>query len=573
MGGFSIGGLISGLDSNTLIEQLVQLERQPIVRLNNRIGALRTEQDALRNVRTLLTTLRDRAQDFQLGSIFDQFAAPSSNEGVLTTSFNTGSPVLGSYSLNVIQLASATTANGSAPLGSAINPSVALDSSGFGTEVTAGDFTINGQTINVDPTTDSLNSILNAINNSGAGVIATYVPTSDTVTIENATPGDTSLINFGASGDDSNFLAAINVQGATQFTNASTATQVDSTRNLGAIDPVAVLNTVNFSGGAITAGSFNINGVAINVDPATQSLSDVIGAINSSDAQVTASYDSTTDTIRVLSDALGSRTISFSSGTSNFLDVTNLTTATQAAGTDAQYSLNGGATRTSNSNTIENAIGGVTLQLLSTGTSTVTVSNDDDAIVEDVQEFIDAFNAAVTEISGVTGAGGNLANDGSIRILESSLRQQIFGTVSGLSGPFDNLLDIGISTGSTFESGAVSLLEIDVEAFRAALTSDRAAVEEVFSNSGETGIGDVLETYLESITSTQGFLNQRARAGGSIDSQIESFENSIERVERRVSAYELRLRRQFTQMEQLVSSFQSSGAALGGLSGGFSGLG
>ena len=573
MGGFAIGGLVSGLDSNTLIQQLVQLERQPILRIERRIGGLRTQQEALRNVRNLLTTLRDRAQDFQLGNVFDQFGAPSSDEGVLTTAFTTGTPVLGSYLIDVQQLASATTAVGSAPLGSAINPSIALDNSGIRTAVTAGSFTINGQTINVDPTTQSLDDILSAINGSGAGVIATYNATSDTVSIENATPGDTSLINLGASGDDSNFLDAISVTGATQYTNASTASQVDSTRNLGAIDPDAVLNTQNFGGGAITAGSFQINGVTINVDPSTQSLNNIIGAINSSDAQVTATYDSTTDTIRVLSDTLGSRTISFNSGTSNFLDVTNLTSAIQTAGTDSQYTVNGGAVQTSNSNTIETAIGGVSLQFQSVGTSTVTVSNDDDAIIEDVQEFITAFNEAVTEITNVTGIEGDLSNDGSIRLLESGLRSFIFQNVPGLDDALNNFLDLGISTGESFSSDAISLLELDEEDFRAALNNNREGVRALFANDNDNGIADALEEYLESVTGTQGFLNQRARAGGSIDTQIQSLEDRIERIELRVSSYELRLRRQFTQMEQLVASFQSNGAALGGLAGGFSALG
>lgn len=572
MGGFSIGGLVSGLDSNNLIQQLVQLERQPIFRIQDRIAGLRAQQEALRNLRTTLTGLRDATQDFRLGNLFEQFAANSSDEDVVTTSFTEGTPVRGTYSINVTQLASATIATSGAALGAAVNPAATLDTAGFGTAVTAGSFTINGQTINVDPSTDSLNDILSAINGSGAGVIATYNGANDTVSIENATPGDESFINLGAASDDSNFFEAINVEGALQYTNASTATQVDSTRNLGAIDPSATLNTVSFGGGAITAGSFSINGVSINVDPATQSLSDVISAINSSGAQVTASYDSATDTIRVVSDNLGSRTINFTSGSSNFLDVTNLTAAAQASGTDAQYSINGGAVQTSNSNNITTAIGGVALQLQNTGAANVTVEFDDDGLVEDVQGFIEAFNAAVTEINTATSQGGNLANDGSIRLIEGQLRSLIFGNVTGLSGQFDNLLDIGISTGTNFDSGTVSLFELDEDAFRGALAENREAVEEVFANDAENGIGNIIEDYLESIVSTQGFLNQRARAGGSIDDQIESQNSRIDRIELRVTNLEARLRREFAQLEQLVASFQTNGAALGGLSGGFAGL-
>ena len=83
---------------------------------------------------------------------------------------------------------------------------------------------------------------------------------------------------------------------------------------MGAINPGEVLSTAAFAGGAVTAGNFYVNGIAITVDPTQDSLSDVISRINDSDAQVTASYDGTTDSIRVVSKALGSRTIAFTSG-------------------------------------------------------------------------------------------------------------------------------------------------------------------------------------------------------------------------------------------------------------------
>ena len=115
MGGlFSIGGLITGLDSNNIIAQLMELERQPIVRMEARIGGLETQQQAVRNLRTQLTTLQNRAQDFQLSNIFRQFLATSSQESVLTAEVLGENPVAGSFLINVTQLASATIGNSSA---------------------------------------------------------------------------------------------------------------------------------------------------------------------------------------------------------------------------------------------------------------------------------------------------------------------------------------------------------------------------------------------------------------------------------------------------------------------------
>ena len=567
MGGlFSAGGLISGIDSNALIAQLIMLERQPIVRFEQRISNLEAEKTAMTDLRSTLKTFANRAQDFRFTGVFDQYEAASSEETVLLSDISGSNPVSGSYEINVTELASATTATSSAVIGDAITPTAALNASGMGAEIVAGDFTINGVNFTVDPATDTLNGILATITASGAGVTATYDAGTDKVSFENTAGGDTSVINFGATGDVSNFLSVLNVTEATQTTGGSGSTVATSTRNLGAVDATAALNTENFAGGAVLAGTFSINGVTISVDAvATESINNILAKINDSDAQVTASYDSTTDSIQVVSKTLGSRTVAFSSGTSNFLDVMNLTAATQVAGNDSQFTINGGATITRNTNEVSDAIGGVTLDLLSTGASTVTVSTDDDSIVEDIQEFLAAFNASVDKVQELTAEGATLENDGSLATIESSLRSMVFNTISGISGDFDNLIEIGISTGDAFSSTATAHLELDEDVFREALRDDRTNVGSLFSNSGETGIADELYDYLEEITRASGFLNNRSKSNGTIDKQITGYNDQIDRLEQRLLQRENRLRRQFTQLEQLSAGFQNQSAALSGI--------
>jgi flagellar hook-associated protein 2 len=573
-GSFSIGGLITGLNSNELIAQLMQLERQPILRIQDRIARLEQERTAVRDLRTQLQTVRNGAQDFRLNDMFNQFRAVSSGEGVLNASISGQNPVVGSYTVEVLALASATRASSSARLGAAIDPNASLESSGIAGGITEGQFTVNGVQFTVDPATQSLNDILGQINASAAGVTATYDAASDTVTFENSTPGDTSLINFGGTGDVSNFVTAIAVGGATQSTGVNGSTVVTSTRNLGAVNPGAVLDTVNFEAGAVTSGSFSINGITFNVDTATDSISDVLARINSSDAQVSASYDSATDTIRVVSTAQGSRTIRFTAGTSNFLDVTNLTTAVQEAGTDSQFTVNGGPVQTRNSNQVTDAIGGVTLDFTSLGASTVTVSTDEESIVEGVRTFLDEINTALRDIADLIGENGRLSNDNTIRIIQSFLRTTLFDRVEGLGGNFQSLAEIGISTGSGFEAGSVAQVSLDEEVFLQALRDDRQNVQGLFANADETGVADRFFEFLDGVTGTNGFLNERVRANGSIDSQINTLNDRIGRIEERLVMRERRLRLQFSRLEQLASSFQQQGGALAGLQGanGFQGF-
>lgn len=564
-------GLITGLDSNTLIQQLLQLERGPILRAQNRITSLETQRGAVRDLRTQLLGLRNRAQDFRLNSTFSKFATTSSEEAILTSEISSSTPVVGAFDINVTQLASATVAGSSSVIGAAINPAANLNSSGIASEIVGGTFTINGVQLTVDPAAQSLSGLLSAINSSGAGVTATYNAGTDTVTVENSTGGDTSLINFGASGDESNILSILGLTQATQSTGGGGSTTATSTRHLAAINPSTELSSGSYAGGAVTAGVFSINGISISIDPSADSILDVLERINSSDAQVTASYDTSTDTVRVVAKTLGSRTVNFGGAgdTSNFLAVTNLSAATQTAGNDAQFTVNGGAVLTRNTNSVSDAIGGVTLNLRSTGASTVTVASDDDAIVEDVQAFIDEFNGAVSSLRELTATGGTLQGDAGIRSIEDFLRTNIFNNVAGISGTYTSLISIGITTGQDFDSSTPPTLELDEDTFREALRTKRSNVEALFSNASKNGVADVLFEFLDEGTKATGFLNERAKANGFIDQQIRSLNDQIDRNEVRLAQKEGRLRRQFTRLEQLSSGFQNQNSALAGLSSGF----
>ena len=560
----SISGLISGFDSATFINQILSIERQPETRMKTKISTLEAQKTAIQNLRTQLLSFRSAVQSFKLSNTFGQFEADSSETSVATATVSGTTPVVGSYLINVTQMASATVAQSGAKLGGTINPDAGMSSSGMTTEVDEGTFTVNGVTFTInDSTTESLNSVLTQINNSAAGVTATYDAATDTVTFENKTAGDTSLINFGGTDDTSNFLSAINVKKATQSTNASGTTTAKSTTNLGAVDSNKNLNTLNFaSGTAITAGTFQVNGVSITVDPTTDSLNDVLERINSSDAQVNASYDSVTDKIRVVAKGLGSRTVAFTAGTSNFLTATALDTAVQTAGNDAKFSINGGETLTRNSNEVADALGGVTLRLLSKGETTVTISSDDDKIVEDVKAFVTSFNETVDAIATATGESGTLANDSTIREIESSIRSLVFGTVSGISGEYSSLIDLGITTGSTFDSKATAHLELDEDTLREALREDRNNVQAVFNTSSKNGIADQIFDYLDSLTKTTGSLYQRTKTNGSIDTQITTLNSQIDSLEERIAQHETRLKKQFNKLETLSASLKTDSAAL-----------
>jgi len=549
-----ISGLSSGIDTDQIISQLMQLERAPISRLEDRIDDLEGQKTAVKSIRSDLLTLFHRAQDFSLGMVFGKFVSVSSEESVLTTEISGSSATRGSYDITITQLASATVATSDSYLGSVINPAVTLDNAGFSTAITAGTFTLNGVQITVDPATDTLNDVLTDIS-TNTNLTATFNATTNKIELENDDPGSASFINIGATGDTSNFLEAAHLVGANQ---SGTPTKVESSVDVAVLNPALTLDEL-FGVGTIVTGDFRINGVAITIsDPSTETLDDLIVAINSSEADVTATFDTANDKLQITSNTLGSRTIDFQDGTSGFLTAAKIDNTTQVAGNDSQFSVNGtGYTR--NTNTIGDIIGGLTLNLLSAGDATVTVSDDNDSVVEAVNEFIDAFNTAVETIDNQVAREGSLYSDGSIRMIMSQIRSYIFSIVADATGTYDNLLEIGISTGDTFQSDTISAIELDEAEFRDALQEDPTSLRSLFSNDGDSGIGDLIEDYLREITSPTGFLEERGGSNGTIEAEIENTRDRIDMLERRLAQKEERLRNQYTYMEMMLSQYQATG--------------
>ncbi|MED5507143.1 MAG: flagellar cap protein FliD N-terminal domain-containing protein, partial [Planctomycetota bacterium] len=84
MGGISAGvGLISGIDSVSLIEQLLAVESRVKLPIQARIARLATAKSALLDVNSSLLGLQSSASAFRINSIFESISAISSGPDVV----------------------------------------------------------------------------------------------------------------------------------------------------------------------------------------------------------------------------------------------------------------------------------------------------------------------------------------------------------------------------------------------------------------------------------------------------------------------------------------------------------
>jgi flagellar hook-associated protein 2 len=103
----SIGGLASGLDTESIISGLMQAERTPVTRFQQRQAELRKVDDAWGTVTTKLSAVRSAVDKLKAVGAFDAYAAVSSSNADAVAATKTGTPSTGSLSFSVDALATA----------------------------------------------------------------------------------------------------------------------------------------------------------------------------------------------------------------------------------------------------------------------------------------------------------------------------------------------------------------------------------------------------------------------------------------------------------------------------------
>ena len=217
----SISGVVSGIDYQSLVNQIIALAQRPADRLRQQATDLGTQQSTIATYKGLLQTLQTAAQGLRDGSAFGTLSA--------TTAIASGSRVLvaadvsslanpGSYQVAVTKLAQQQ------KLGSAVQVSADTPAG------VAGTFSINGIAVTV-MATDTLSDIRDKINAVNTGATASGVSAS----VVTVAQGQTRLVLTSAKAGDTGMTLADTSGNALQTLGFLSAP--------GTIDPTAVLVT------------------------------------------------------------------------------------------------------------------------------------------------------------------------------------------------------------------------------------------------------------------------------------------------------------------------------------------
>jgi flagellar hook-associated protein 2 len=319
---FAVGGLASGLDTKSIISQLMSLEERPLSLVQGRqtahtskMAAIQAIKDQISSLQSAVKSLADRTKiNAKVATTDTAFGSPS-----VVNASATADAINGTFKVTVSQLATSTRVASGSPIGTVIDANATLASAGFRFSNIQGLFRLNGQSITVDGTT-TLNSLMTSINGSGAGVTASLVADADgradnRVQLISA-PGQT--INLGSLSDTANTLRMLNLS------DAAVSGYTASSTNSGMAASAGALNT-----------SMTINGVTTAINQGNA------GATSADNAQFIAQAINDDANSKVTAAAQGDGTITLTQKTTGSQQAIDITAAGTGTGLNVALTKNG----------------------------------------------------------------------------------------------------------------------------------------------------------------------------------------------------------------------------------------
>jgi flagellar hook-associated protein 2 len=476
----SLGAGSNGVLSYDVIDKLKKADQDAMVKpLEDKLDLLKKKENALSQFITIGSTVKTDILDLADGTLFAKVSTDVNGSSVNVTANDGVKPQ--TFDINVSQLAQNDVyqSEGFASTDTVIN------TSGSSKEITIG--TGSAQTSVSIPAGATLQDLKDAINNANAGVTASIVDTGigDSpykLVLKADETGKDNDIEFNYSQiEDLGF-------NATTYTSAKYSSDSDS---------------VNTSGSDQTF-SIKVNGTTYSMTVANgTSVSDFISDLNSGDLKdsegnslkVNASYNSDTGTIDFGLQAVGDISITDTGLTTNFNDNTDFTNSNRLQkAQDSLFTYNGVQVERS-SNTVDDLITGVTINLESEGDSTVNITSNVDDMTKAIQKFVADYNQMISNLQSLTaydkdsGNVGLFQGDSDFTMLENRFSNDIFGVVMSnqstqkdLNGNQYTATSIFTAADVGFSMDRTGMISFDADKFKDAYSKDPDLTNRLFGS-------------------------------------------------------------------------------------------
>ncbi len=502
-GGSAMSGVFSGIDSSVLITDSLKAYQIPINRLNTQKSDLQKKQGAINELSSRLAALQDLAKKLKDASKLASVAASSADTKIVTVS-GTSASSLGNHKIEIDRLATSERKihGGIAPLVETWTHSLAVAtpetqyiSADDISDASGGSFKFNFQfgteaAVSVDlsqyaETGATLNDLVNKINEVAGYTAASAVSLDGQFSLRlQANAGGAAALTI--SNDDS--VAALN--GTSDFTRTTQGGLVSENSLVGAGQFVYSYKGVTRT--ILTTASTTLAGLRdlINKDASNPGISASLLQYDSGDGKalhlVLTGKDTGSDKGIAINDAATSL-----NGANGTMDFRSSSFSVVQAAQDARLRVDGypqdDAWMTRSTNTIDDVLPGVTLNLQGSGSANVAVSRDNKQFKTDLGNLVAIYNGIMAKVQEYTGydeenkLAGLLQGDNIVNMMISPIRSAFTSKAAGFTVGLDaytTLADIGFSLD---KDGQLSL---DDTKLADALSRDYESVARLFSASG-----------------------------------------------------------------------------------------
>jgi len=226
--------------------------------------------------------------------------------------------------------------------------------------------------------------------------------------------------------------------------------------------------------------------------------------------------------------------------------------------TNATFTLDGLAF-TRSTNTVSDALPGVTLSLSSTGAAEgLNLANDVSGTQQRLQTYVNAYNAVIQIVQRELSPTANtdrtqtLAGNATVRSLQQMLQGLGSQQVPGL-GTVRTLADLGVKTNRD------GTLTLDATTLSAAVTRSPSSVNALFSTAS-TGLSAVVSAAVDQYVLPSNGMLSLAQSG--LQGRVKQMGDQATTLQSRLDAYKATLQAQFAAMETVVSQWKTVGSFL-----------
>lgn len=575
-----LSGLISGMDTDQMVKDLMRVQQMKYTKMYQSKTLAEWKKDAYTEINNALRKFKDEYASFlssknnmMSSAAYKAFSVEMASNASLSVTA-TANAREGSYSVEVLQLARGATMTGEKATSgtnglsaSEVNNTAIENLKALKNGTVSGEiqFTINGKDFTFQ-STDSLKTIMDTVNSSGAGVTMSYSQITDKFTIETKTTGayDPSITEPADPGAF-NFV----YDGAYELPPLMEEPGDGATQ--------AELDAYEEYLTAVKAYQDDYQ------EKHTAAQKEYITVYSQYQKELQAYRTNEARKLTV-------------DDTSGFLHAVGLTEDAKnniTAARSAELKINGtDIVRESNSFEID----GITLKLTKETTEPIsfTVKRDTQQTIDLVKNFVSAYNNLMDSLYGKLtekknygyspltteqrnelteseakqwdekAMSGLLKSDSTLRTLVDSLQSAFSSAVGG----YGTLSSIGI-TGSAYKYQSASHLEVDEEKLRAALETDADKVFKMFTNRVEDEKGNVVKAQSGFITRMTDALDRFTSTTQNVN--LKTLTDTISDWEKKMTAENARLYKlqesyykKFTAMETALAKMQSQSNALAG---------